>query len=108
MFSRNQSLPLVVGYVVSVYAGDLDDGKSTTSYVYRLAGGPICWKSSVQSIVAMSTTYADYLAVAEATKEASWLTVSVWEMGVEQGEVKLHCDNQSEIYLENNQVYHAR
>ena len=108
MFSREQTVPSVVGYVDSDYAGDLDDRRSTTGYVFTLAGGPICWKSSVQSIVAMSTTEAEYMAVAEAAKEALWLTGLVRELGVEQGGVRLHCDSQSAIYLANNQVYHAR
>ncbi|KAL0433240.1 UNVERIFIED_CONTAM: Retrovirus-related Pol polyprotein from transposon TNT 1-94 [Sesamum latifolium] len=34
------------------------------------SGGPICWKSTVQSIVALSTTEAKYMAVVEAAKEA--------------------------------------
>src|ERR1044072_1696408 len=105
--SLHYALP-ILGYVDSDYAGDLDDRRSTTGYVFTLAGGPICWKSSVQSIVAMSTTEAEYMAVAEATKEALWLTGLVRELGVEQGGVRLHCDSQSAIYLAHNQVYHAR
>src|ERR1044072_2289768 len=34
MFSREQTVPSVVGYVDSDYAGDLDDCRSTTGYVY--------------------------------------------------------------------------
>ncbi|XP_050875342.1 sugar transporter ERD6-like 6 [Lathyrus oleraceus] len=60
--------------------------------VFTLAGGSICWKSSVQSIVAMSTTEAKYMVVDEATKEALWLTELVKELGVEQRGVQLHCD----------------
>ena len=108
MFSSEKGDPSVVGYVDSDYAGDMDDRRSTTGYVFTLAGGPICWKSSVQSIVAMSTTEAEYMAVAEAAKEALWLTGLVKELGVEQGGVRLHCDSQSVIYLAKNQVYHAR
>ena len=83
MFSREQSVPSGVGFVDSDYAGDLDDLRSTTGYVFKLAGGPIYWKSSVQSIVVMSTTEAEYMAVAEAAKEALWLTGLVRELGVE-------------------------
>jgi hypothetical protein len=54
----------------------------------------------------MSTTEAEYMAVAEAAQEALWLTGLVKELGVEQDGVQLHCDSQSAIYLENNQVYH--
>ena len=51
------------------YAGEVDDRRSTTCYVFTLSGGPICWKSTLQSIVAMSTTEAKYMTVAEAAKE---------------------------------------
>ncbi|KAK4389627.1 Retrovirus-related Pol polyprotein from transposon TNT 1-94 [Sesamum angolense] len=37
-------------------------------YMSKLGGGPICWKSTVQSIVALSTTEAEYITVAEAAK----------------------------------------
>ncbi|KAL4384756.1 hypothetical protein GQ457_15G014670 [Hibiscus cannabinus] len=108
VFGSQQHDPLVVGYVDSDYAGDLDDRRSTTGYVFTLGGGPICWKSTVQPIVALSTTEAEYMAVAEAAKEALWLIGLVKELGLEQGGVQLHCDSQSAIHLAKNQVYHAR
>ncbi|KAL5722141.1 hypothetical protein ACHQM5_005698 [Ranunculus cassubicifolius] len=36
---------LCVGYVDSDYAGDMDKRRSTTGYVFTLAGGAICWRS---------------------------------------------------------------
>jgi hypothetical protein len=50
----------------------------------------------LQSLVAMSTTEAEYMAVDEATKEALWLKGLVKERGVEQG-LQMHCGNQSAI-----------
>jgi hypothetical protein len=91
-FVRQKSNLSVVGYVDADYAGDLDDKRSTTGYVFTLAGGPICWKSMIQSTVAMSTTEAEYMAAAEATKEALWLIGLVKELGIQQGGVSLHCD----------------
>ncbi|KAL0432080.1 UNVERIFIED_CONTAM: Retrovirus-related Pol polyprotein from transposon TNT 1-94 [Sesamum radiatum] len=41
IFSSQQNDLLVVGYVDSDYAGDLDDRRSTTVYVFTLGGGPI-------------------------------------------------------------------
>jgi hypothetical protein len=76
--------------------------------VFTLAGGPIFWRSMIQSTIAMSTTEAEYMAVAEVAKEALWLKGLVKELGIQQGGVQLHCDNQSAIYLAKNQVYHAR
>jgi hypothetical protein len=97
-----------VGYVDADYAGDLDDRRSTTGYVFTIAGGPICWKSMIQSMVAMSTTKAEYMTTAEAANEALWLTGLVKELGIQQGGVSLHCDSQGAIYLPKNQVYHTR
>uniref|UniRef100_A0A2N9H2E5 CCHC-type domain-containing protein n=1 Tax=Fagus sylvatica TaxID=28930 RepID=A0A2N9H2E5_FAGSY len=108
LFSKQLGTNLVVGYVDADYAGELDDRRSTTGYVFTLSGGPICWKSTLQSIVAMSTTEAEYMAVAEVAKEALWLKGLVKELGLNQGGVQMHCDSQSAIYLAKNQVYHAR
>ena len=56
----------------------------------------------------MPTTEAEYMAVAEAVKEALWLKGLVKELGLNQSGVQMHCDSQSTIYLAKNQVYHAR
>ena len=98
----------MVGYVDSDYAGNIDDRRSTTGYVFTLSGGPVCWRSTLQSLVAVSTTEAEYMAVAKAVKEALWLKGLVKELGLNQGGVQLHCDSQSAIYLAKHQVYHAR
>jgi hypothetical protein len=47
----------------------MNDRRSTTRYIFTLIGVPICWKLSVQSIVAMLKTKAKYVAVAEVVKE---------------------------------------
>lgn len=56
----------------------------------------------------MSTIEAEYIAVAEPSKEALQLTGLVQEFSVELCGVLLHYDIQSAIYLGNIQVYHAR
>uniref|UniRef100_A0A2N9J7Q6 Reverse transcriptase Ty1/copia-type domain-containing protein n=1 Tax=Fagus sylvatica TaxID=28930 RepID=A0A2N9J7Q6_FAGSY len=108
LFSRQPGTNSVVGYVDADYAGEVDDRRSTTGYVFTLSGGPICWKSTLQSIVAMSTIEVEYMAVAEAAKEALWLKGLVKELGLNQGGVQMHCDSQSAIYLAKNQVCHAK
>ena len=69
MFSKQQSNSSIRGYVDADYAGDLDDRRSTTCYVFTLGGGPICWKSMIQSLVALSTIESEYMAITEAAKE---------------------------------------
>lgn len=48
MFSEQQNNPLVVGYVDSNYARDLDGRRSTIGYIFTIAGGPIYWRSMIQ------------------------------------------------------------
>ncbi|KFK26181.1 hypothetical protein AALP_AA8G213400 [Arabis alpina] len=98
----------VLGYVDSDYAGDLDNRRYTTGYVFTLAEGPVSWRSVLQDVVAMSTMEAEYMAMGEAAKEALWVQGLVAELSVERGGVLLHGDSQSAMYLAKNQVYRAR
>ncbi|GMP38813.1 hypothetical protein CsSME_00009935 [Camellia sinensis var. sinensis] len=96
------------GYVDSDYAGDLDKRRSTTGYLFTLAKGPVSWRSTLQSTVALSTTEAEYMAVTEAFKEAIWLHGLIEDLGIVQKHVEVFCDSQSAICLAKNQVHHAR
>ncbi|GKD95409.1 retrovirus-related pol polyprotein from transposon TNT 1-94 [Tanacetum coccineum] len=98
----------VTGYVDSDYAGDLDRSESTTGYVFTLSGGTISWVSKLQSVVAMSTTKAEYVAAAQASKEAVWLKMLLEELGHEQKKITLFCDNQSALYLARNPTFHSK
>ena len=53
-YRRSDSLH-IVGYLDSDYAED--DRKSTSEYVFTLAGGAISWKSSKQTVTTSSTMY---------------------------------------------------
>jgi ATP-binding cassette subfamily B (MDR/TAP) protein 1 len=47
------------GFVDADLAGDVDSRKSTTGYVYTLGGIAVSWSSTLQKIVALSTTEAE-------------------------------------------------
>ncbi|KAM1650564.1 hypothetical protein ACFXTN_003253 [Malus domestica] len=87
---------------------DLDKRRSTSSYVFTCAGGPISWRALLQPITALSTTEAEYIALAKAGNEAIWLSGLVSQMGITQDCVKLKCDSQSAIHLAKNQVFSRR
>lgn len=62
----------IQGYVDSDFAGNLDKRKSTTGYVFTLAGGVVSWISKLQTVVTLSTTEAEYMVATQACKEAIW------------------------------------
>ena len=98
----------LIGYVDADYGHDLDGRRSTTGYVFTLGGGCISWRSTLQKCIAQSTTEAEYVAAAEATKEAIWLDRLVTEMGLPHEIVTLHCNSQSALHLAVNQVMNNR
>ncbi|KAK3007813.1 hypothetical protein RJ639_015205 [Escallonia herrerae] len=108
MFDRDGAKGEVSGFVDSDYAWDLDSRRSTTGYIFKFYGGPICWKSVLQSTTALSTTKAEYMALTEVAKEALWLKGLVDKLGFKQRGVLLQCDSQSTMNLAKNQVFHAR
>lgn len=63
----------IIDYTDADFAGDLNDRKSTSGYVFTLAGGAISWKSKKQLLVSLFSTEAEYVACSEAIQEGIWL-----------------------------------
>ena len=62
----------LLGYCDSDFAVSQDTRKSQSGYVFCLYGSAVSWKSNLQSMVALSTTEAEYIAMTEAVKESFW------------------------------------
>jgi hypothetical protein len=99
---------LVCGYVDSDFADDLDKMRSTSGYIFTLAGGAISWMSKIQRIVVLSTTEIEYIVSSHACKEAVWLKCLFGEFGRMQEKVNLLCDSKSVIHLAKNPTYHSK
>eukprot|EP00253_Pinus_taeda_P033580 PITA_33580 len=52
------------------WAGDLEQRRSTSGYVFKLFGGVVSWMTKKQYVVALSTIEAEYIAATHASKEA--------------------------------------
>jgi hypothetical protein len=97
------------GYVDADWASDVNDCKSTSGFVFMLAGGAVCWSSKKQASVALSSTEAEYIAAAHATKEVVWLRRLLNELGqAPRDPTLLHVDNQSAIAIVQNPEFHDR
>eukprot|EP00253_Pinus_taeda_P018782 PITA_18782 len=68
-----EASPLLVGFADSNWAGDPDDQKSTTGYVFTHGSGPITWACKKQSVISLSSAEAEYCGIVESSKEALWL-----------------------------------
>ena len=73
-----------------------------------MAGSPISWSSKKQTVVALSTSEAEYIALCLATQEAVWIKRLLTELRVPVGPVLLMEDNQAAIAIARNPVAHAR
>ena len=47
----------------------------------------------IHSLIALSTTESEYMAIVEVAKESLWLTGLFKELGIQQGGVQLYCDS---------------
>ena len=101
----------LMGYSDSDWAGDLDDRKSTSGYVFLLSGAAVSWRSKKQSCVALSTAEAEYMALASAAQESVWMErlVSSIITGIDTSKgIVIFEDNQSAIGMSEHQSYHGR
>jgi len=97
------------GYVDADWAGCADTRKSTSGYVFMLAGAAVSWRSKRQSTVALSSTEAEYMSACLAAKEAIWLRELLKELTFDQTTPTIILsDNQSSLKLMTNPVFHDR
>jgi len=99
------------GFVDSDFAGCEDSRRSTTGWMFTLAGGPISWASQRQKTVATSTLDAEYIAGAEAAKEAVWIRNFINDLripGLYVKSVPLYIDCNSALRLTHNPEFHSK
>ncbi len=71
-FTAKSGDRIALGHADADWGGDLDTQRSTTGYVFKVYGGTVAWKSRRQPTFALSTTEAEYMASADAARQAIW------------------------------------
>jgi hypothetical protein len=91
--------------------------RSTTGFVVLINGTAVCWGSTLQRCVALSTMESEYISACQATREIIWLKGLLTDMGVEfgwsakagaMGAIPLHCDNEAAVHLSKNHMTTGR
>lgn len=104
-----RSFEMPQSHVDADWAGDRNTRRSTTGYIFKLAGGPISWKSRLQPTVALSSTEAEYRAVTEAGQELIWLRNMMNLLGYGDSKpTKLETDNLGAMHLTTKSIFHGR
>ncbi|GJZ53287.1 putative ribonuclease H-like domain-containing protein [Tanacetum coccineum] len=92
----------------SDYAGANLDRKSTTGGCQFLGSRLISWQCKKQTIVATSTTEAEYVAAASCCGQVLWIQNQMFDYGFNFMNTKIHIDNESTICIVKNPVYHSK
>ena len=104
-----------VGFTDSDWAGNLKTRKSVGGCVFGLGytnrnqelvtSGLVHWQAKSQSVVALSTLEAEYIASSHATQESLWIrrileeVANTMSINISKGPVPIGCDNQGAIKL---------
>ena len=98
----------LVGYTDADWASQ-DHRHSISGYIYQIDGGSVSWSCQKQSIVALSSTEAEFIALTHASKEALWLQHIIAEVFQPlELPIQIHSDNQSAIAIAYGNQQHAR
>ncbi|GKD89251.1 putative ribonuclease H-like domain-containing protein, partial [Tanacetum coccineum] len=92
----------------SDYAGASLDRKSTTGGCQFLGKRLISWQCKKQTIVANSTTEAEYVAAANCYGQVLWIQNQMLDYGFNFMNTKIHIDNESTICIVKNPVFHSK
>ena len=96
------------GYVDADWGSNPNGRKSQSGYLFTVCG-VISWASKKQSVVALSSTEAEYIAASLASQEAVWLRSLLGDISFVQKEpTVIKEDNQGTIALSRNPEYHPR
>ncbi|GJY68376.1 putative ribonuclease H-like domain-containing protein [Tanacetum coccineum] len=92
----------------SDYAGASLDRKSTTGGCQFLGKRLISWQCKKQTIVANSTTEAEYVAAAHCCGQVLWIQNQMLDYGFNFMNTMIYIDNESTICIVKNPVFHSK
>ncbi|GKA91299.1 putative ribonuclease H-like domain-containing protein [Tanacetum coccineum] len=95
-------------YSDSDYAGANLDRKSTTGGCQFLGRRLISWQCKKQTIVATSTTEAEYVTATNYCRQVLWIQNQMLDYGFNFMNTKIYIDNESTICIVKNPVYHSK
>jgi hypothetical protein len=103
------SNPFISAYVDANYAMCLDTRRCVSGFIILFFGNLISWMSKKQSIVTLSTTEAEFVALALCIQECLYIRQLAAELHHTSDQpIPVHEDNQSTIRIAQNAEHHGR
>ena len=82
------------------YAGDNDNRKIVTGYIFLINGEAIDWRSQIQKTVTLSVTEAEYSAITDVCWKIIFIHAILFFMGVVvEYTIIVHVDNVGDVLL---------
>ncbi|GJR42243.1 putative ribonuclease H-like domain-containing protein [Tanacetum coccineum] len=106
-YSKDSPLELVT-YTDSDYARATQDRKLTTGSYQFLGNRLISWQCKKQTVVATSTTEAEYVAAASCCGQVLWIQNQLLDYGYNFMNTVIYIDNNSTICIIENHVQHSK
>ncbi|MBW0479544.1 hypothetical protein O181_019259 [Austropuccinia psidii MF-1] len=96
----DESKPVLEGWADSDYANCSVDRKSISGNIVMVFGNPISWLSKRQTIIAQSTTEAEFVSMNICSKQLRWLSMlMVNDMNIKMTKPVLYNDNSGSITI---------
>ncbi|GJY07284.1 hypothetical protein Tco_0374338, partial [Tanacetum coccineum] len=91
-----------------IRAGDNHDRRSTSGGCQYLGRRLVSWQCKKQTIVAISSTEAEYVAAASCCAQVLWMQNQLLDYGFNFMNTEIHIDNESTICIVKNPVLHSK
>ena len=113
----NPVLPIVykrgqfrlAAFTDSSFGANPDNGRSTTGYLFFLAGGPISYGAKTQTLTAQSTVEAEIQALSYSAREAVYISNFMTELNFKTfGSVPINSDSTGALTVAGNAMHSQR
>ena len=104
MYRQTENLDLV-GYSDADFACCVDSRKSTSWYIFIMAGGAVSWINVKQTLIATTTMEAEFVSCFEATSQGVWLKSFIYGLRIMDSIsrlLRIFCDNSAAVFLAKN------
>jgi len=97
----------VIGYSDSNFVSCVDSHKSTSGYIFMMAGGAISWRSVKQTLTGTSTMEAEFVSYFKATSHGVWLKNFIYGLkiaGTISRPFGIFCNNSASVFMAKNNI----